>query len=204
MLRVKQILNSYPMKIHSQLEVFQPCFLCCSYQIMRCEDMILSQELATVMRSLGQNPTEAELQDMINEVRVENNIVFMRGNMDNNICRLQNIVSVCNDDIIVKVDDDGNGSLDFSEFLQMMKVKVKENLMCEDIREAFRVFDKNGDGLVVRLRDSGECSDLNFRYITCEELQTVMKTLGERLSQEELEEMIREADIDGDGKVFVG
>lgn len=31
-----------------------------------------------------------------------------------------------------------------------------------------------------------------------------MKTLGERLSQEELEEMIREADIDGDGKVFVG
>ena len=166
--------------------------------------MILSQELATVMRSLGQNPTEAELQDMINEVRVENNIVFMRGNMDNNICRLQNIVSVCNDDIIVKVDDDGNGSLDFSEFLQMMKVKVKENLMCEDIREAFRVFDKNGDGLVVRLQDSGECSDLNFRYITCEELQTVMKTLGERLSQEELEEMIREADIDGDGKVFVG
>ena len=107
---------------------------------------MLSQELATVMRSLGQNPTEAELQDMINEVRGENNIVFMRGNTDNNISRLQNIVYVCDDDIIVKVDDDGNGSLDFSEFLQMMKVKVKENLMCEDIREAFRVFDKNGDG----------------------------------------------------------
>ena len=27
------------------------------------------QELANVMRSLGQNPTEAELQDAINEVR---------------------------------------------------------------------------------------------------------------------------------------
>jgi len=39
------------------------------------------------------------------------------------------------------------------------------------------------------------------RYITCEELRTVMKTLGEKLSQEELEEMIREADTDGDGKV---
>ena len=35
------------------------------------------------------------------------------------------------------------------------------------------------------------------RYITCEELRTVMKTLGEKLSQEELEEMIREGNIDG-------
>ena len=29
------------------------------------------QELATVMRSLGQNPTDAEVQDMINEVDVD-------------------------------------------------------------------------------------------------------------------------------------
>ena len=46
---------------------------------------ILTQELGTVMRSLGQNPTEAELQDMINEV-----------------------------------DADGNGTIDFPEFLSLM------------------------------------------------------------------------------------
>ena len=31
----------------------------------------LFQELSTVMRSLGQNPTDAEVQDMINEVDVD-------------------------------------------------------------------------------------------------------------------------------------
>ena len=41
------------------------------------------------------------------------------------------------------------------------------------------------------------------RYITCEELTMVMSTLGEKLSKEEVEEMIREADIDGDGKVVI-
>ena len=35
--------------------------------------VITSKELGTVMRSLGQNPSESELQDMINEVDADNN-----------------------------------------------------------------------------------------------------------------------------------
>ena len=54
----------------------------------------------------------------------------------------------------------------------------------QELRESFRVFDKNGDG-----------------FISANELRQVMFTLGEKLSDEEVDEMIREADIDGDGRV---
>ena len=47
-----------------------------------------------------------------------------------------------------------------------------------------RVFDKNGDGL-----------------ISSSELRNVMTSLGEKLSNEEVDDMIREADLDGDGMV---
>ncbi|KAJ8308284.1 hypothetical protein KUTeg_013158 [Tegillarca granosa] len=54
----------------------------------------------------------------------------------------------------------------------------------EEIRESFRVFDKDGNG-----------------YITAAELLHVMTSLGEKLTDEEVDEMIREADIDQDGQV---
>ena len=90
------------------------------------------------MRSLGQNPTEAELQDMINEVQNLNRPSAFKSFFfllvhQSSLRRVQ-------------VDEDGNGSIDFSEFLHMMQEKVKENEDSEDIREAFRVFDRNGDG----------------------------------------------------------
>ena len=78
----------------------------------------------------------------------------------------------------------GNGTIEFNEFLLMMSKKMKETDKEEELREAFRVFDRNGDG-----------------YISATELRHVMTNLGEKLTDEEVEDMIREADLDGDGLV---
>lgn len=61
---------------------------------------------------------------------------------------------------------------------------MKETDKEEELREAFRVFDRNGDG-----------------FISASELRHVMTNLGEKLTDEEVEDMIKEADLDGDGLV---
>jgi len=41
---------------------------------------------------------------------------------------------------------EGNGTIDFEEFINMMAKKMKETDSEEELREAFRVFDKDGNG----------------------------------------------------------
>lgn len=86
--------------------------------------------------------------------------------------------------MINEVDLDGNGTIEFLEFLKLMATKMKENEAQEELKEAFKVFDKDQDG-----------------YISPNELRHVMMNLGEKLTDEELEQMILEADLDGDGQV---
>ncbi len=45
----------------------------CNWILTHDPGQITTKELGTVMRSLGQNPSESELQDMINEVDADNN-----------------------------------------------------------------------------------------------------------------------------------
>lgn len=78
-------------------------------------------------------------------------------------------------DMINEVDADGNGTIDFPEFLTMMARKMKTSDSEEEIREAFRVFDKDGNG-----------------FISAAELRHVMTNLGEKLTDDEVDEMIRE------------
>jgi calmodulin len=110
---------------------------------------ISTKELGIVMRSLGQNPTDSELQDMVNEV-----------------------------------DADGNGTIDFPEFLTMMARKLKGVESEEELLDAFKVFDKDGNG-----------------FITADELKKVMESLGETVADSMIAAMLRDADVDGDGKI---
>ena len=108
---------------------------------------ITTKELGDIMKNLGQSPSEAELQDMINEV-----------------------------------DIDGNGTIDFKEFIGIMARKMRDSDSEEELIEAFKVFDRDGNGLISNV-----------------ELQHVMTSLGENVTMDEVDEMIKEADLDGDG-----
>ena len=49
---------------------------------------------------------------------------------------------------VFEVDADGNGLIDFEEFMEMMSKKANEGDEEEEIKEAFKVFDKDGNGLI--------------------------------------------------------
>ena len=101
------------------------------------------------MKSLGENPTVEELNNMIREG-----------------------------------DADGNGTIDFAEFLSMMARPVEDDETHKQVEEAFNVFDGDGDSL-----------------ISAAELQHVMTNLCEKLTYDEADDLIREADVDGDGAI---
>ncbi|WAR29222.1 CALM-like protein [Mya arenaria] len=79
---------------------------------------------------------------------------------------------------------DGNKTIDFDEFCLMMKKRSSEQNADDDLRDAFNVFDNDGNG-----------------YISMSELRQVMINLGEEMTDEEVLEMLKEADIDGDGQI---
>lgn len=110
---------------------------------------ISAKQLLSVMRSLGENPTEEDMHS-----------------------------------IMIEMDKDKNGKIDFHEFLEKMverNEKINEN---EELRNAFRVFDKDGRG-----------------KINIEEFRTVMVNLGNILSDEEVEDLLSAADRDSHGCV---
>ncbi|KAI6685406.1 hypothetical protein NL676_031319 [Syzygium grande] len=104
---------------------------------------ITAKDLGSAMKAFGQVPTEAELQDMLNQF-----------------------------------DSDRDGTVDFQDFLRFVARRM------EELKEAFRGSDLNRDG-----------------FISVDELRRVLTTLWGKLTDEEADELICAADVDGDGKI---
>eukprot|EP00096_Caligus_rogercresseyi_P002169 TRINITY_DN1413_c0_g1_i1.p1 TRINITY_DN1413_c0_g1~~TRINITY_DN1413_c0_g1_i1.p1 ORF type:complete len:182 (+),score=59.63 TRINITY_DN1413_c0_g1_i1:122-667(+) len=107
------------------------------------------KELGAVLRSLGNNPSEEDIEEMIEDA-----------------------------------DEDGSGSINFPEFIALMLKRAQSGESKEEIKQIFRVFDKDGNG-----------------YVSTSELKFVMARMGVNFTDDELNEMVMEADIDGDGQV---
>ena len=113
------------------------------------DQTISADELGTVMRALGQNPTPQEVQQMIDDV-----------------------------------DENGDGTIDFDEFKVLMQMQMTDTDQTENLTSAFKVFDVDGSG-----------------SITKAELHKIMTTLGEPLTDAEVDEMMKGADKDGSGTI---
>ena len=105
-------------------------------------------------------------------------------------------------DMINEVDKDGTGLLMFPNFLYMMAKKENDEEAEEEIREAFKVF----DGVEIFLKERFSFTEImGFQdgngFISRVELRHVMMNLGEKISEEECDAMVEEADIDGDGSI---
>ena len=113
------------------------------------------EELTNVLQVLGMNPTKEEMEILLNSV-----------------------------------DTDHNGVIDLDEFIDVMRSHLYHGTedgapsADDELREAFAVFDKDGNG-----------------FITGEELKSALLNLGENLGDDEIKGMIAAADRDGNGEI---
>lgn len=87
-------------------------------------------------------------------------------------------------DLIDVEDPNHKGTIDFAQFCKIMDERQHDKVSEKEIVEAFRVFDKDGTG-----------------KITVAELRHIMGNLGEKLTEQEVEDMVQQADVAADGTI---
>jgi calmodulin len=105
-------------------------------------------ELGAVMKAMGENLTEAQLQNLISEA-----------------------------------DDDGTGTINFNEFVKFISSKNRDDEAVKEreLLDAFQVFDRDQNG-----------------FISMDELRHILTSFGHKFDEEELEDIMDEADADGE------
>eukprot|EP01015_Nassula_variabilis_P000838 TRINITY_DN10464_c0_g1_i3.p3 TRINITY_DN10464_c0_g1~~TRINITY_DN10464_c0_g1_i3.p3 ORF type:complete len:165 (-),score=55.12 TRINITY_DN10464_c0_g1_i3:85-579(-) len=113
------------------------------------DGIVSTNNMGLLVRSLNQNPTNDEIENMIKDADPEN-----------------------------------TGKMDFPEFLRIMEKNMKDVDAEEELLDAFKIFDPGNKGFM----DSAE-------------LRVIVTKMGEQFTEEEAEQMIREADPENTGRV---
>jgi calmodulin len=89
-------------------------------------------------------------------------------------------------EILEEIDEDGSGEIEFGEFCQLcakfLVEEPDEETMKKELKEAFRVYDKEANG-----------------FITTDVLREIIAELDTRLTKDDLDGIIEEIDEDGSG-----
>lgn len=88
------------------------------------------------------------------------------------------------DEMIKVVDKDGNGLVDFKEFLNLMDSNCLLQNLDQEMEKLFQMIDTNNDG-----------------FLSAQEITTMMKNLGEKVRKKDIRKMMKEADKNNDGKI---
>ncbi|XP_045058407.2 centrin-4 [Desmodus rotundus] len=86
--------------------------------------------------------------------------------------------------LIAEIDKERTGTINFEDFFAIMSVKMSEKDEKEELLKSFKLFDDDDTG-----------------SITLNNIKRVAQELGENLTDDELQEMLDEADRDGDGEI---
>lgn len=86
--------------------------------------------------------------------------------------------------MISELDSDGNGNLDFSEWFSLMTTKIGDKNSRANYAKIFAMYDDERTG-----------------FLSAKNLRRVAETLGETISEQEIQELITRADLDQDGLV---
>merc|ERR1711990_894038 len=84
--------------------------------------------------------------------------------------------------MVADIDTDGNATIEFEEFVEMMEGKMSDKDQVEEMQKAFKLYDADG------------CGKIRFK-----DLKRVAGELGENMGDAEIQEIIDEGDTDGDG-----